>query len=203
MESLDPRIARLEISDDAILQPKEALDQLVTYEVFVQKKDKAAFEHVGIVHASDVEMAFIFAKETFSRRFTCFGMCVVETGKIRITGYTDNDNNIYDQVAKVEHGDGPEEIYEIFHLKKRGKQHVHIGSVEAESYDNALYKAKVLYDDEKPKFNVWVIKNSDILFSDEDDKAIWDTLSDKKYRDATAYRAMDKIKKFKEEQLNQ
>ena len=42
--------------------------------------------------------------------------------------------------------------------------------------------------------------NSTKSVSDEEDRDIWDTLKEKKYRDAIDYKASDKIKAFKEEQ---
>ena len=36
--------------------------------------------------------------------------------------------------------------------------------------------------------------------SDEDDRDIWDTLHEKKYRDAIDYKAAEKIKAYKEKQ---
>ena len=45
-----------------------------------------------------------------------------------------------------------------------------------------------------------VAKTDDILTVSEDDKVIWETLPEKSFRDAIAYRGADKIKKFKEEQ---
>lgn len=42
--------------------PKNKLDQFETYEVFVQTKEDKPFEHVGIVHAPNEEMAFCLQK---------------------------------------------------------------------------------------------------------------------------------------------
>ena len=44
------------------------------------------------------------------------------------------------------------------------------------------------------------MKTDDIFSSDEEDADIWDTLKEKKYRDAIDYKAVAKIKAFKEEQ---
>jgi ring-1,2-phenylacetyl-CoA epoxidase subunit PaaB len=68
--SLDPRVNRLP-ANMANPDEKIALDQLTTFEVFVQPKPGKPFQHEGIVHASDIEMAYLFAKESFTRRFTC------------------------------------------------------------------------------------------------------------------------------------
>lgn len=200
LKSLDPRINRLNIPEtqENPLE-KEQLDQWDTYEVFVQTKEGKPFQHEGIVHASNENMAFIFAKEQFSRRFTCTGIWVAKTNNIKITEYTDAQESIYDKINPVPENEGEEINYEVFHLMKRGKQHKHAGRVKAKGYNEALVKAKDQLKEEKPVFNVWVIRSSDIFYSKEDDKEIWNTLPEKKFRDAIDYKAGDKLKKFKEE----
>jgi len=90
--------------------------------------------------------------------------------------------------------------FEIFHLMKRGKQHKHAGTVMAKDYEDAIAQAKVDLDQSKPVYNIWVVKSIDILATDEEDRDIWDTLPEKKYRDAIDYKAADKIKAYKEQQ---
>ena len=96
---------------------------------------------------------------------------------------------------------GEKENYQVFHLFKRGKQHVHAGNIEAHSYEEALWLSKEAINREKSVYNIWVAKEEAILkIEGEDFVDIWDTLSDKKYRDAIDYKATEKIKQFKAEQ---
>ncbi len=197
MKSLDPRVNRLpELNGE--LAPKAPMDQLGTFEVFTQLRENKPYIHTGAVHAPNEEMAFLFAKEQFSRRQTCTGLFVADTRNVYTTGYTEDDQNIYSTLPDADDSDGPSESYEVFHLMRRGKQHEHIGSVEARSYQGALSLAKPEFIDGKPVYNVWVVKTSDILFNDEEDKIIWNTLPEKQFRDAIAYKAGDKLKEFKE-----
>ena len=200
MKSLDPRVSRLGIADEApTLVPKEALDQFETYEAFVQTKDTKPFEHVGPVHAPNEEMAFLFAKEQYSRRgMFCNALCVVKTENIYSSDFTDDGQDVYDTLEAVPSGEETES-FEVFHLMKRGKQHKYAGDVMAKDYEDALAAAKPHYQGAKPVFNVWICKSEHILTSEEEDRDIWNTLKDKKYRDAIDYRAQDKIKAFKEE----
>ncbi len=200
MKSLDPRVRRLGISEEApALEPKEALDQFETYEAFIQVKDSKPFEHAGPVHAPNEEMAFLFAKEQYSRRgMFCSALCVVKTENVFSSEFTDDSRDIYDTIEAAASGD-ESESFEIFHLMKRGKQHKYVGDVMARDYEDAMAAAKSHYQGAKPVFNVWVCKNEHVLTSDEEDRDIWETLKDKKYRDAIDYRAQDKIKAFKEE----
>lgn len=202
LKSLDPRVNRLHLPND-FEQPmpsKEQLDQLETYEVFVQMKENKPFEHTGIVHAPNEEMAFLFAKEQYSRRgMFCTAIGVIKTENIKVTAFTDNATSIYDQYEGKPSG-AENESFEIFHLMKRGKQHKHAGSVLAKDYEDAILKAKATVDESKPVFNIWVVRSEDILATEEEDQDIWNTLHEKKYRDAIDYKAADKIKAYKEKQ---
>lgn len=199
MESLDPRLNRVNLDAFNQLNPKKSLDQFETYEVFVQEKENKAYQHEGVVHAPNEEMAFLFAKEQFSRRGSCTGMAVCKTENLKVTPTTDNGKNVYDEFEPKGSELGEYEKYEIFHLFRRGKQHRHIGSIEASSLDEAFNKSKAIYNNDKTVLNVWIAKTDDILFVNENYRDIWYTLSEKQFRDATAYRALDKIKKFREE----
>jgi len=199
MKSLDPRVNRLNLlTSDSPLSPKAPLDQFGTYETFVQLKDGKPYDHAGIVHAPSSELAYVFAKEQYSRRLICNGLFVVDTRDVFVTPFSEGDVNIYSQISEKFPDGGDLEEYEFFHLNKRGKQHQHIGSVEAHSYEEALALAKSEFETGKPVYNVWVIKTSDILFTSDEDRIIWDTLPEKKFRDAIDYKAADKIKEYKE-----
>ncbi len=201
LESLDPRVNRLKIPDqfDNEVQKKE-LDQLSTFEVFLIPKEGKALESVGIVHADDPDMAFVFAKEAFSRRFTCVGMAVCPTHKIWASEVTEGEESAFDFIESLdEQNEGEEDQCEIFLMDKRGKQHKHATSVLAYSYIDAAKKAKEELGNPLTK-NIWVIRTRDFTFNEEEDSDLWATLPEKTYRDAQAYRAADKIKKFKESQ---
>ncbi|AYA35956.1 phenylacetic acid degradation b [Hymenobacter oligotrophus] len=214
LTSLDPRITRLHLPDaPPSIEPKEAFDQFETYEAFHQKKDGTAFTYVGPVHAPTADVAFLFAKEQYSRRFPCTGMWVAPTRAISLTRYVGDTESVYDFVTEqlpAQAGPEPdesvqqaeayargEEDYAIFHLKKRGKAHVHAGMVRAASPEEALLQAKAVFGEQRPVVNVWVVRWADVLTSDEDDRDIWSTTPEKKYRDAIAYKVQDRIDRFK------
>lgn len=206
LESLDPRINRLNIpAEFGTSFAKTDHDQFVTYEVFVQPKLDKNYQHEGIVHAPSEEMAFLFAKEQFSRRgMSCTGVWVIKTDAIQVSPITENKEDIYEYIHKEIMADaekGDKSTYQIFHLLKRGKQHQHVGSIEAQSYEEALWLSKEAFPRDKVVYNIWVVKENSILkIEGEDFIDIWETLPDKKYRDAMDYRATDKIKQFKAEQ---
>jgi len=193
---------------------KDALDQFQTFEAFHQKKEGAPFVYVGPVHAPEADVAFLFAKEQYSRRFACSGLWVVPTAAITVTDYVGDQESAYDTLPLLPKTTAPnvdesvleeaayaagEEDYDIFHLKKRGKAHQHVGKVRAASPAEALQVAKAVFGEQRPVVNVWAVRSADILRSDADDRDIWSTTPEKKYRDAIAYRVQDRIEKFKAE----
>ncbi len=198
MKPIDPRVNRLPGFGQGSIQPKAPLDQLGTYEVFVQAKEGKPFQHEGIVHASDIELAYILAKETFTRRFTCVSLYVTETRDVYVSPLTDGQTSSYELLPPATAGNGPTEAYEVYHLVKRGKQHVHVGEVMASSPQEAMHSAKEKFGAGKVVYNVWVIRKSNIRYTNEADKDLWLTLPEKKYRDAADYKAGDKLTAFLE-----
>lgn len=171
------------------------MDQFGTWEVFVQALAGKPFVHEGIVHAPNAEMAFVFAKETFTRRFTCISLCVAETRHVFVSPFTEGEEDAYDLLNESAEGSGTPAPYEIFHLLKRGKQHVHAGTVTASGPQQAMALAKKKFG-EKPVRNVWALRTADIRFTGREEEDLWQTLPDKKFREAIAYKGGDKLKEF-------
>ncbi|MFA9213839.1 MAG: hypothetical protein ACEQSR_08330 [Candidatus Methylacidiphilales bacterium] len=91
------------------------------------------------------------------------------------------------------------ETYEVFHQKKRGDQHVHVGIVHAPNAEMALLFGKVQFGRRGLSVNIWVVKTSNVFASDYDDADIFETVPEKQYREAGGYKVMDKINKYKKE----
>ncbi|HEY3402764.1 MAG TPA: phenylacetic acid degradation b [Ohtaekwangia sp.] len=197
MNSLDPRVKRLpETGKEGLVIPKAPLDQLGTYEVFVQPKEGKPFQHEGAVHAPDLELAFVLAKETLTRRFACSSLYVVDTRNVYVSPMTEGNQNAYDTL-NITNDQGTPSSYEVFHLVKRGKQHVHAGTVEAGSPQGAFAEARKKFGD-KPVYNIWIIPTAEIRFTTAEEKDLWLTLPEKKFRDASDYKGGDKLKEFLE-----
>ena len=80
METLDPRIKRMSLETSTEVEKTNS--HLVTYEVFHQEKRGKQVTHVGIVHASNPEMALVMAKEVFGRRGKTTNLWVVKTSEV-------------------------------------------------------------------------------------------------------------------------
>jgi ring-1,2-phenylacetyl-CoA epoxidase subunit PaaB len=202
--SLDPRVQRLPHNgvEASAGKMKQVLDQLVTFEVFVQPKAGKPFQHEGIVHSCDLEMAYVMAKETFTRRFTCVSLYVADTRNVFASSLTEGDNNAYDTLTVVPEPSGEKHSYEIYHLVKRGKQHVHAGQVMATSPNDALLQAKGKYKSDQIVYNVWAIRSQDIRFTSQEENDLWLTLPEKKFRDAAEYKGGDRLTDFLERNKN-
>jgi ring-1,2-phenylacetyl-CoA epoxidase subunit PaaB len=180
-----------------IVKPKAPLDQFGTYEVFVEPKPGKPFQHEGAVHAPNLEMAYILAKETFTRRFTCSSLYVVDTRDVFVSPLTEGDQNVFDLIEESESANGTSD-FEIYQLSKRGKQHVFLGSVKASTPQEAIAIAKTKLNTGKMVYNIWAIEANKIRFTTEEEKEYWITLPEKKFRDASNYKGGDKLKQFLE-----
>ncbi|NOS55939.1 MAG: phenylacetic acid degradation b, partial [Cyclobacteriaceae bacterium] len=89
----------------------------------------------------------------------------------------------------------------IYHLPKRGKQHIHVGSVQASSPEEAMSEAKLKFNQGKIVFNIWAIETDKIRFTSSEEQELWLTLPDKKFRDAAEYKGGDKLKNFLESRI--
>jgi ring-1,2-phenylacetyl-CoA epoxidase subunit PaaB len=199
VKSLDPRVNRL--PQIAEVKPKKPLDQFGTFEVFVEAKQGKPFQHEGAVHAPNLEMAYLLAKETFTRRFTCTSIYVVDTRNVFVSPTTEGNQSAYELIPEKKDV-SVKKIFEIYQLPKRGKQHVHAGSVEASSPEEAMQLAKDLFGAGKVVYNVWAIEKSNIRFTSPEELDLWNTLPEKKFRDASDYKGGDKLKEFLDRQKN-
>lgn len=200
MNSLDPRVNRLPEINEPV-SPKAPLDQFGTFEVFVQPKEGKPFQHEGIVHAPNLELAYVLAKEAFTRRFTCTSLYVVDTRDVFISPMTEGDKNTYDYIQEPPEKADIGSSFEIYHLAKRGKQHVHAGTVQAGTPQQAMAQARQQFKTDKVIYNVWAIQTDKIRFTTAEEKELWLTLSEKKFRDASDYKGGDKLKEFLERSI--
>jgi ring-1,2-phenylacetyl-CoA epoxidase subunit PaaB len=79
-------------------------------------------------------------------------------------------------------------LYEVFIRSRRGLDHKHVGSLHAESPEQALAYARDVYTRRGEGVSIWVVKSADILASQEEDcESFLDPQTDKTYRQAGAY----------------
>jgi len=100
MESLDPRITRLDFKKMEAGE-EQTNSHLVTFEVFHQEKRGKQVIHVGIVHASTPEMALIMAKEVFGRRGKTTNLWVVRTSDVYT--FSTQDEDLFETVPEKQY----------------------------------------------------------------------------------------------------
>ena len=61
-----------------------------------------------------------------------------------------------------------------------------------------MSEAKKTLQHDKVAFNIWAIRASDIRYNTPEEKELWLTLPEKKFRDAADYKGGDKLKEFLE-----
>lgn len=92
------------------------------------------------------------------------------------------------------------ETWEVFHQKKRGQQHGHVGIVHAPDSDMALVFAKEQYGRRGETVNLWVVRTSDVYATDYADSDAFATAPEKTYRDPAGYKTADRIAAWKAKQ---
>src|SRR6187401_770435 len=92
------------------------------------------------------------------------------------------------------------QTYEVFHQEKRGKHHVHVGSVHAPNQEMALLFAKEQFARRKRCVNLWVVKTADIGATLLEDEDMFENNSEKLHREAAGYKVMEKIAQYKASQ---
>jgi len=107
-----------------------------------------------------------------------------------------NENNSISPLAEMDNW----ETYEVFHQKKRGDQHMHVGIVHAPNIEMALLFGKEQFGRRGITANIWVVKTAHVFASEYDDSDMFETTPEKQYREAGGYKVMDKINKFKKAQ---
>lgn len=90
------------------------------------------------------------------------------------------------------------QTYEVFHQEKRGRQHVHVGSVHAPNAQMALLFAKEQFARRKKCASLWVVKTADVFATNPQDEDMFETAPEKIYREAGGYKVTEKIAKYKE-----
>jgi len=104
-----------------------------------------------------------------------------------------------DKINEILHEPENWETYEVFHQKKRGEQHIHVGIVHAPTPELALILAKEQYARRRQTANLWVVKSSNVFATAYDDTDIFENVPEKTYREASDYYCMDKIRKYQQE----
>lgn len=114
----------------------------------------------------------------------------------RVTREQIEENNFIEPLTPMDNW----ETYEVFHQKKRGDQHMHVGIVHAPNPEMALLFGKEQFGRRSITANIWVVKTAHVFASEYDDADMFETTPEKQYREAGGYKVMEKINKYKKAQ---
>ena len=79
-------------------------------------------------------------------------------------------------------------LWEVFIRSAHGLAHKHVGSLHAADAAMALENARDVYTRRNEGVSVWVVRSSDVVAGDPDDRASFlEPARDKTYRHATYY----------------
>ena len=106
-----------------------------------------------------------------------------------------------DSTQSFNHVDDLEEwgTYEVFHQKKRGEQHLHVGVVHAPDHEMALVLAKEQFGRRLHTSSIWIVRTSDVYSLGYENEDMFETTPGKMYREAGGYKLRDKINEYKKE----
>ena len=86
-------------------------------------------------------------------------------------------------------------VYEVFIRSNRGLDHKHVGSLHAQSPEQAIMYARDCYRRRSEGVSIWVVESTNITASDESDiESFVDPMDDKPYRHATHYVLPDNVR---------
>lgn len=122
----------------------------------------------------------------------------------------DKNNSIDPRIKRLDLEKNPERVvlndmenwgtFEVFHQRKRGEHHEHVGIVHAPDAELALVFAKEQYGRRLKCSNIWVVRSADIYAFSYDDENMFETIPDKNYREASGFKVRDKVNAFKKTQ---
>jgi ring-1,2-phenylacetyl-CoA epoxidase subunit PaaB len=92
------------------------------------------------------------------------------------------------------------QTFEVFHQKKKGDQHVHVGIVHAPNAEMALVLAKEQFGRRGQTANLWIVKSAEVYSTSYDDSDFFATTPEKLHREAGLYKVREKIAEFKQKQ---
>lgn len=134
--------------------------------VFQQEAEGKPFVHNGTVHAPDIEMALLNARDVFARRPEAVAMWVVPADSI----FTQTREELSHQETKLPADQAINQLidYYVFAKFEQQDQCRQVGEVQASSPQNAVKAALSKYGDQHPLW-WWVFSKAVVLKSEPQD----------------------------------
>jgi ring-1,2-phenylacetyl-CoA epoxidase subunit PaaB len=167
------------------------------FEVFLQERQGAAHQDVGSVHAPDIEMALLNARDVFVRRPQCASLWIVPAEAI--TSRTQQE-----LAAESQEEDRPSNeksaLYYVFAKQKPAGTQVLVGEIQAGSPEAALRKAQSQLEGLQEALVIWVCPVAAVFKSSEvDAESLFSQALDKPFRMATDFHTVTIMRQIRKE----
>lgn len=144
------------------------------YEVFEQERPGGPHRNAGSVHAPDPELALLNARDVFVRRPDCHSLWVAPAAAI-FSRTAEALAQMPVAASTAAPSERPPQAYQVFQkqTQRQGETFVvHVGTVEAQTPEEALALARERYAD-GPVYVWWVIPERAIARSDPAEAVPW------------------------------
>jgi ring-1,2-phenylacetyl-CoA epoxidase subunit PaaB len=167
------------------------------FEVFLQDREGAAHQDVGSVHAPDIDLALMNARDVFVRRPQCTSLWVVPAEDITARTHQELAAESMDEaLPEVE-----EQIcYDVFAKHKPAGTHVWAGEVLASTPGFAIRKALSQLEGLKKAQVIWVCRADAVHKSTEAEaESLFSQADDKPFRMATDFHTVTAMRRIRKE----
>jgi ring-1,2-phenylacetyl-CoA epoxidase subunit PaaB len=168
--------------------------QLPRFQVFLQPNPGAPHSDAGSVHAPDLDMALMNARDVFARRPDCHNLWVAPVEAI----FSTTSAELAHVAQLPENNCEAAEMYHIFAKLKPAGPLTHVSSLVAGNPHAALLSASENLDP-RPQASVWwVIPARMVLASQPDEVAsLFDPANDKPFRLATDFHVLTALRSIR------
>jgi ring-1,2-phenylacetyl-CoA epoxidase subunit PaaB len=165
------------------------------FEVFLQERNGTVHQDVGSVHAPDIELALLNARDVFVRRPECTSLWIVPVEDITARSRQElaAEGPVEEQPAGEEPG-----LFYVFAKHRPAGSQVLVGELQASSPVSALWKAQSQLEGLKEAQVIWVCPVAAVYKSTEaDNESLFSPALDKPYRMATDFHTVTMMRQIR------
>lgn len=133
------------------------------FQVFLQEKEDLPHQDVGSVHAPDIEMALLNARDVFVRRPECTSLWVVPAGAIFSRTAEELAAQGVESIRQGDEEQKPAEDYYVFCKEKAAGTQAYAGTVQAAAPGLALQVGIQEFQRPKPAY-AWLVFPTRLVF---------------------------------------
>jgi ring-1,2-phenylacetyl-CoA epoxidase subunit PaaB len=167
------------------------------FEVFLQDGEGAAHQDVGSVHAPDIDLALMNARDVFVRRPRCTSLWVVAAEDITARTRQELAAESTDEALPE---DKEQVCYYVFAKHKPAGTHVLAGEILASTPGSAIRKAQSQLEGLKKAQVIWVCPANAVYKSTEAEaESLFSQAQDKTFRMATGFHTVTAMRTIRKD----